>query len=463
MKEVYEGAFVTLAATASRDSSFGCFRQSELKATPFAMVKTVVEKKVQLSVIRTWGHPWTLFGDVVNAIEYPLLSRAWVFQERLLSARVLHFTNNELMWECKSMVACECSGAGKDADEGNGAWRGIKHPFPKSENAQPIAPVTPMEAMVAQLRLNDHKVRCEGPWALEFSSEWCITLSRWCELISHYSRLQLTRESDRLPAISGIAKSLPTAEYGQYLAGLWQFELPYSLCWRTMEPSKPRRNDSLPTWSWISINGPVEGFFIRGYSAVTCFVTVKEVKCDIIGQDPFGEVEKGKLELEGVLIKGICSDKKGLQNRGKELRALNYFHNRAVEFEGITHICCWDGEPSEIGEELWFLKVASNAKIDFYLVLQRLGKHGRTYRRVGLVEDLTITRQANQNAQGIASSASLLSGSTLAASSSNTSSMRSSSKSPSRLDVRRLLGHARRKSAESIDESGGVAKRITIV
>jgi hypothetical protein len=31
---------------------------------------------------------------------WPLLERAWAYQERLLSPRVLHFCQDELVWEC---------------------------------------------------------------------------------------------------------------------------------------------------------------------------------------------------------------------------------------------------------------------------------------------------------------------------------------------------------------------------
>jgi hypothetical protein len=40
---------------------------------------------------------------------WPLLKRAWVFQERLLSPRLLHFSFGELIWECRHVSACECS------------------------------------------------------------------------------------------------------------------------------------------------------------------------------------------------------------------------------------------------------------------------------------------------------------------------------------------------------------------
>ncbi|KAK0113581.1 hypothetical protein ONS95_013829 [Cadophora gregata] len=40
----------------------------------------------------------------------PLLKRAWVFQEQILSPRLIHFASGELYFECKSHVACKCRG-----------------------------------------------------------------------------------------------------------------------------------------------------------------------------------------------------------------------------------------------------------------------------------------------------------------------------------------------------------------
>ena len=40
----------------------------------------------------------------------PLLKRAWVYQERLLSPRVIHFTNSETQFECQTSCECECGG-----------------------------------------------------------------------------------------------------------------------------------------------------------------------------------------------------------------------------------------------------------------------------------------------------------------------------------------------------------------
>jgi hypothetical protein len=39
---------------------------------------------------------------------FPLQSRGWVYQEALLSPRLLHFGKSELVWECAETTACEC-------------------------------------------------------------------------------------------------------------------------------------------------------------------------------------------------------------------------------------------------------------------------------------------------------------------------------------------------------------------
>ncbi|CAG8957326.1 hypothetical protein HYFRA_00010749 [Hymenoscyphus fraxineus] len=62
-------------------------------------------------------------GDVFVRLEpthhletFPLLRRAWVYQERLLSPRFLHFSKMELIWECNTVTQCQCSG-GKIRDD----------------------------------------------------------------------------------------------------------------------------------------------------------------------------------------------------------------------------------------------------------------------------------------------------------------------------------------------------------
>jgi hypothetical protein len=59
----------------------------------------------------------------------------------------------------------------------------------------------------------------------------------WFELVENYSRLDLTRESDRLPGQSGLASHvLKHKRYNDsYLAGMWKEDLDQDLFWKVPE------------------------------------------------------------------------------------------------------------------------------------------------------------------------------------------------------------------------------------
>lgn len=56
-------------------------------------------------------HKNLIVEEGVSQEPFPLLKQAWVYQERLLSPRFLHFTPQELMFECGEGSSCECSDA----------------------------------------------------------------------------------------------------------------------------------------------------------------------------------------------------------------------------------------------------------------------------------------------------------------------------------------------------------------
>jgi hypothetical protein len=54
------------------------------------------------------------------------------------------------------------------------------------------------------------------------SPVWLLT---WVLILEDYSRRRLTKASDRLPAISAVAKTLHAQSKDTYLAGLWKSKL----------------------------------------------------------------------------------------------------------------------------------------------------------------------------------------------------------------------------------------------
>lgn len=81
----------------------------------------------------------------------------------------------------------------------------------------------------------------------------------WKAIVSHYSKCNLSVETDKLVAISGIAQRMKKLLGTEYLTGLWRSELEVQLLWEVDISSSPNSNRSsryvAPTWSWASING----------------------------------------------------------------------------------------------------------------------------------------------------------------------------------------------------------------
>ncbi|KAH8880782.1 HET-domain-containing protein [Thozetella sp. PMI_491] len=154
----------------------------------------------------------------------PLFSRAWAYQERLISRRILHLGPEEMVWECSSEHLCEC---GMTPD----IWNG------RPEEGIPCFRSSHHDALVGGRAK-------QGYWDI---------------LVGMYLIRRLTFDSDRLKAIMGLAKQLKRSEgvrptLGNYVLGLWSEALPLSLLWSAISPAEAR-NPGFPSWSWASIKG----------------------------------------------------------------------------------------------------------------------------------------------------------------------------------------------------------------
>jgi hypothetical protein len=126
MGEIYQRAHLVIAATQASDGDSGCFQKR--KTSHFIQGLDMDNKPFSLYARETnthnthyWGLPANSILDAKDGImnkmfnqatflqnHYPLLTRSWCYQERLLATRVLHFEENEMVWECLTCVNCEC-------------------------------------------------------------------------------------------------------------------------------------------------------------------------------------------------------------------------------------------------------------------------------------------------------------------------------------------------------------------
>jgi hypothetical protein len=79
----------------------------------------------------------------------------------------------------------------------------------------------------------------------------------WYALVYEYTQRNLTKTTDRMAALAGIAREFQKTyrPESQYLAGIWSQDLPAALLWicRTGKLEVPSLPD-LPTWSWMRLS-----------------------------------------------------------------------------------------------------------------------------------------------------------------------------------------------------------------
>jgi hypothetical protein len=96
-------------------------------------------------------------------------------------------------------------------------------------------------------------------------------LMPWYSLIELFSQTRLSFLPDALPALAGIARHVEYRLHFQYVAGVWLEDLPRGLLWRARTKSSLTRpsGEIAPSWSCVSLVGPVSYSFVRTISLLS--------------------------------------------------------------------------------------------------------------------------------------------------------------------------------------------------
>ncbi|OJD30377.1 heterokaryon incompatibility protein [Diplodia corticola] len=244
MHDVYRGSWCNIAAVDAGDAGGGLFRGGGVGEEEGGREAVVVpgtyrvEGEGAASVFggRKGGTWRVVSGDMWQRelLGTPLYKRAWVFQERLLSPRLLHFTRHQLFWDCATLSACET----------------FPHGLPPPLDA-PAVSDRHWRALLLQQQTgptsshqSSHSQQPSSLAAAPMNSGSSLSLERfWASAVASYTRCALTRASDRAVAVWGVAKPLRDGGAGMlreaYAAGLWRRGLEEQLAWRLVETPKP--------------------------------------------------------------------------------------------------------------------------------------------------------------------------------------------------------------------------------
>lgn len=135
---------------------------------------------------------------------YSLDKRGWCLQESLLPNRRLSFNGDEMIWECLCRKVCECGHILWKPQASHLATLGVslKQPLLKAK----VKRSKPLPA-IEELGAESLKYR---PWEQNDVSENYPSEShrRWRQLVMDFSRRSVSRQEDRLNAVSGLANMI---------------------------------------------------------------------------------------------------------------------------------------------------------------------------------------------------------------------------------------------------------------
>ena len=156
--------------------------------------------------------------------------------ERLLSPRIVHFTDTQVFWDCGTLTAAETLPSGLPlAVDANAStdrqWR-------------------------SRLQEAALSVRALGDASLE---------DFWQSAVLSYTSCSLGLEEDKINAVWGVAKLVRDSLGEDFGCGLWVLNLAEQLCWRVIKGSgregtgeRPPSLEHFPTWSWASVRGVIK-------------------------------------------------------------------------------------------------------------------------------------------------------------------------------------------------------------
>jgi hypothetical protein len=280
MRKVYKHTYFNISADHSGNSHGGCFTDRHAyKMTPCPFDAPQVGRVFLTSQF-----------DITEPLTHsPIAGRAWVIQERFLSPRVLHFTTDQLFWECAGTYACETFP------------HGVPHVYDNSTSWHYRAPVD------LQRTNNINKPTHYQVWG---------------QLCEDYSRSRLSNTSDKIVAFAGIAGEFQLRiPNDTYIAGLWKGGLIAGLLWNAMgidgwpmqaNGSNDANADSYinaampakyraPSWSWLGKDCSIHWETRRRYLPKE-LVTVQDVSVDYADEtDRTGDVNGGSITMSGIL------------------------------------------------------------------------------------------------------------------------------------------------------------------
>lgn len=329
MRDVYRGAVVTIAAASASKTSDGLFRERP-EPPSYVWLDWLNEGKPTPRVfLRPGSELWdsTLSNSAIN-------TRGWTLQETLLAPRTLWFGPQQISFECSRGNIDEAGRLTKAVEE----YRNKEFMQRMSADRRFMALYRLLRTLRVPAIFNLHYISLSGVWhsrnfeslrqnALQFQPIFFQGLlltpagqsftyyDQWREIVRRYTSRNLTKVSDVLPALSGLADNFHSITGDDYYAGVWKADIIRGLDWQRGPLRKklptgrvadvvPPPEYLAPSWSWASILGKsvlFAGGFQETYKIVQSSKLV-DIASTTVTEDLFGALKGGHIVLRAPFL-----------------------------------------------------------------------------------------------------------------------------------------------------------------
>ncbi|KAK3375000.1 heterokaryon incompatibility protein [Podospora didyma] len=320
MCDVYSNAALTIAADHGDGNSAGILGPQEYGERP-RKLSLNGRRAVYVREFRKHNDVTLLYRspDAEEDALTPINQRAWTLQEALLSKRILHYTADEMVWECTTRRECEC------------------------RLGRPVA-------------LDDSPTRLFRNVDLFRTLTLAGAYQEWRNLLPVFAERRLSFDDDKLSALSGMADQFSrmcATVFGitdRYLAGLWEGDLPRGLLWTVEDDSHYTREQSFrrprawraPSWSWAAVEAPIA---LNPRSNFQSALTLIKATVELLNDaDPYGRLRKAEIVLRGRIIHGFGVKITAARpySPGREIDGMKYEivdsidRSRPVDFDDVS-------------------------------------------------------------------------------------------------------------------------------
>ncbi|KAF1955194.1 HET-domain-containing protein [Byssothecium circinans] len=224
MASIFRGATLTISASGAQNSTQGCGIHNPLKAA--VQFTTARDHKTFFSVRNDFNQSNSEFDFPHDMIASPVHTRAWIFQEKVLSRRILHATQSQFAWQCATHIESETG------------WSYHMNP--------------PWHTLGSHVK----------EYLLKLDGQTQNIRTRWWHWVREYMNRNLTNTDDHYGAFAGITDFYRNLTGDVSVFGLWKRDLHLHLGWRASIHNRkwsPLEKPRVPSWTWLTYpHGSVE-------------------------------------------------------------------------------------------------------------------------------------------------------------------------------------------------------------